>query len=152
LASRANLNPIAQSYLSEALDTFIAGSYKAAAVMIGAASESLILELRDAIVARLDTLGRPVPKELGTWQVKRVLASIESVLSPHKASMGTKLFEAFEVYWPAFTQQIRAVRNDAGHPASVDPISEESVHAALLIFPELASVTTQLVTWAARMP
>ncbi len=41
-------------------------------------------------------------------------------------------------------EQIRKVRNDAGHPEGIDPVTPEVVHAALLIFPELA----KLVAWA----
>ena len=41
----ATLNPVSNSYLKEALVTFNTDCYKAAAVMIGACSECLILEL-----------------------------------------------------------------------------------------------------------
>jgi hypothetical protein len=66
--------------------------------------------------------------------------------------MDGKLWEQVEAYWPAFMQQIRAVRNDAGHPAALDPTTPESVHASQLIFPEFAWVneglTTALIAWA----
>jgi hypothetical protein len=39
------------------------------------------------------------------------------------------------------------VRNDTGHPESIDPVTPESVHAALLIFPELAKLVANLETW-----
>jgi hypothetical protein len=57
------------------------------------------------------------------------------------------LAESFSAYWPAFAEQIRGARNDAGHPASVDPVTPETVHAALLIFPELARLAKALEAW-----
>lgn len=62
--------------------------------------------------------------------------------------MQYELAEAFQSYWPAFTQQIRTVRNDAGHPARIDPVTQETVHGTLLIFPELARLATRLMVWA----
>jgi hypothetical protein len=147
LASKTKLNSTAESYVREALDTYNSGSYKAAAVMIGAASESLVLELRDALSTRLAAVGQAEPPTLAAWQVRAVLGAIEDALDQKKKSMPPKLREEFEAYWPAFTQQIRAVRNDAGHPTSVDPISEEAVHASLLIFPELAALSGALCLW-----
>jgi hypothetical protein len=52
--------------------------------------------------------------------------------------------------WPAFTQQIRTARNEAGHPTSVDPITPETVHALLLIFPELAKLGSELKSWVSQ--
>ena len=39
----------------------------------------------------------------------------------------------FEAYFLAFAQQIRTSRNDAGHLSSVDPVTEEGVHASFLM-------------------
>lgn len=147
LAKHAVLNAVAESYLREALDTFNAGSYKSAAVMVGAASESLVLALRDQLVAKMQSLGQNPPAKLTGWRIKSILDALEDVLTQKKKAIPNKLFESFESYWPAFTQQIRAVRNEAGHPTSVAPIDEPTVHAALLIFPELAHVATQLEAW-----
>jgi hypothetical protein len=63
--------------------------------------------------------------------------------------MKRELRESFEAYWAAFAQQIRTVRNDAGHPTSVDPVTPDTVHASLLIFPELARLASGLSHWVA---
>ena len=147
LATVATLNPIAASYVSEALNCFAAGFHKATAVMIGAAAESLILELRDLTEARLKQLTLTVPKQLSAWQVKTVLVALHTLFDSKKARLAQPLRDEFEAYWLAFTQQIRATRNDAGHPISVDPVTEDTVHASLLVFPELARLQTQLSTW-----
>lgn len=153
LSERAKLNPVAESYIREALETYNANCFKAAAVMVGAASESLILELRDDLVNKIVSLGRTPAKELQTWMIKKVLDAFRRDVDSRKGNMPRELLDAFEAYWPAFVQHIRTVRNDAGHPSSIDPVTPESVHAALLaallIFPELASLAAGLKTWIA---
>jgi len=147
LRSQAAVDPVAESYIREGLNTFNAACFKATAVMVGAAAESLVLGVRDALVSRLQTLSQPIPSSLNAWRVKPVLSAIESALSAKKAIMPTTLFERFAAHWPAFTHQIRTARNDAGHPVSVEPVTADEVHASLLILPQLATLTTQLSDW-----
>ena len=58
-------------YIEESIECYVAGLYKAAAVMVGASAECLILELRDTLISKLDSLARKVPKDLADWRVKR---------------------------------------------------------------------------------
>lgn len=147
LNSLGCLNSVARSYIEEALKTYNSNCFKATAVMIGAASESLVLQLRDALISRMNALGHSVPAGLNDWKMKKILDSIDKVLEIKKSNMPTKLCEAFDAYWPAFVHQIRTVRNDAGHPTSVDTVTQESVHASLLIFPELFKLFLELEAW-----
>lgn len=147
LQSVASLNPIADSYLREGLDCYVAGLHKAAAVMLGGASESLVLELRDATVTSLRARGAAVSKRLQDWRVKALLDELHEFLDARKASFPPGVREEFEAYFLAFAQQIRSTRNDAGHPSSVDPVTEQSVHASFLMFPELARLNTALIGW-----
>ncbi len=62
-------------------------------------------------------------------------------------NMPPELKEAYDSFWSAFTARIRMVRNDAGHPKSVDPITLEVVHGSLLIFPSLAKLGNDLKRW-----
>ncbi|MBL0211863.1 MAG: hypothetical protein IPQ13_13285 [Holophagaceae bacterium] len=153
LRAAGSLSAVAESYISEAVETYNRTCYKAAAVMVGCASEALILELRDVVIARLAVHGRKPAKGLLDWRAKMVLDSVAAELSLHDESMPVKLREAFHYNWPPFLQQIRAGRNDSGHPSSVAPISTETVHASLLIFPELLKLTSDLMKWiTASMP
>ena len=147
LRSKCHLTPIPQSYIEEALRTYNSSCYKATAVMVGCASEAISLELRDALVTKMTSLGRSVPKDLQDWRIRRVLESLKTELEKQASIMSSDLRESFDSYWPAFTQQIRAVRNDAGHPNSIDPVTAETVHASLLIFPELAELSSHLSDW-----
>lgn len=147
LRSIGTLPPIADGYIEEALTTYNCACFRAAAVMTGAASETLVLDLRDGIVSRLGALGRTPAAQLGDWRAKTILDAIAVELTLHVRAMPAKLREAFQYTWPAFLQQIRAGRNDAGHPSSVSPISGESVHASLLTFPELFKLSIDLQSW-----
>jgi len=147
LRENAQLNAIANSYLEEALQTYNGGCMKSAAVMVGAAAESMVLELRDSLEAKMKTLGRHCSKDLSDWKINRVLASLEHEIRAQKQSMPRELANMFESFWSAFTQQIRLARNEAGHPQSIDAVTPETVHASLLIFPELAKLCHELRSW-----
>lgn len=147
LSSVAMLDPIANSYLTEALDCYVDGRFKASAVMTGCAAESVILRLRDLTVDKLNSLGRTISRELTDWRVKTVSDGLHDFFDANSAAFSRQLREPFEAYWAAFSQQIRTTRNAAGHPVSVDPVTPDSVHASLLIFPELARLATALSNW-----
>lgn len=147
LSSAAKINPIAYSYLKESLDCYISGLYKAAAVMIGGATESIILELREIVAQKLISLGKPVNPALNATKIKTVSNALHVFFDGLKAQLSIELRDEFEAYWSAFAQQIRAVRNDAGHPTSVDPVTPDSIHASLLIFPEIAKLSDKLKIW-----
>lgn len=150
IASVATLNPVATTYLREGLACFTARLHKSAAVMLGAASESVILELRDAVTVKLQALGVPVPSKLMSWQMKVMLDALGAFFESKKSSFARELREEFEAYFQALPQPIRAARNDAGHPSSVDPVSDEAVHASYLLFPELVRLASALKTWVGR--
>lgn len=147
LLGRGRIGPIAESYIREALQAYNTTCYKAAAVMVGVASEALILDLRDALVSRLSAEGKGAPRALTGWLIKQVLDALEKDLDQRKGEMEGGLAGAYEAYWSAFVQQIRTIRNDSGHPKSVDPVEQETVHASLLIFPELTALADRLTTW-----
>jgi hypothetical protein len=148
LHSLADLNSISKSYLEEGLNCYVSGLYKAAAVMVGAASEALINELRDTVRTKLEKADKKIPQNLKTWRAKETLLGLKAVFEDNSKKMPYSLKEEYESYWPAFTQQIRASRNEAGHPHSIEPIKQETVHASLLIFPELARLSSNLLSWA----
>lgn len=143
----AQLQPITESYLVEALHTYNAACHKATAVLIGGAAESIVLDLRDAFVNRMNSTGVSVPRQLQDWKVKTVLDALKALIDAHEQDIPKNLFASYQAYWNAFTQQIRTARNDAGHPTSIDPVSPETVHASLLIFPDLFKLANELKDW-----
>lgn len=149
LRKQGKLNAISNSYLEEALQTYNSACMKSAAVMVGAAAESLVLELKETLETKLIALKRPVPPDLQDWRIKRVLDALEREIGAQKKNMPRKLTDMFESFWSAFTQQIRLARNEAGHPKSVDAVTPETVHASSLIFPELAKLC-HLRSWISK--
>jgi hypothetical protein len=114
----------------EALDCYVAGLNKAAAVMIGAAAESSILGIRDIIVEKLKTTERQVPSQLNSLSIKTGTDGLVRVFDGINKKTHRELREEFEAHWGPLTHEIRTTRNDAGHPASIDPVTPESVHAS----------------------
>lgn len=147
LESHITLDPVARSYLEEALNTYNTSCFKASAVMVGAAAERLVLQLSEAVVSRMTALGWHVAPALKDWKVKAVRDALAKEFEKRKADMPKELFESFTAYWTGLGEQMRKVRNDAGHPESIAPVSPESVHASLLIFPELAKLVHDLGDW-----
>jgi hypothetical protein len=141
LASIATLDAVSISYLTEGLECYVAGLFKASAVMVGGSAESAILNLRDGIVSKLRALGQAVPKPMEDWKIKTVSDALVTFFDGHKANFPRELRDVFDAYWSAFALQIRTTRNDAGHPLSVDPVTPDTAHAALLVFPEVARLT-----------
>ncbi|MFX0139120.1 MAG: hypothetical protein ACFFDN_36095 [Candidatus Hodarchaeota archaeon] len=147
LQSRAKLTSIAKSYIEEALQTYNSNCDKATAVMVGGAVESIVLDIRDILVQKFDSLSQEKPKHLTDWRLKKILGAIENIIKSKKTIIPLSLFESFESYWPAFIHQIRTARNESGHPTSINPVTRETVHASLLIFPELAHLATEIKEW-----
>ncbi len=147
LQSKAKLNDVAASYLEEGLNCYVGGHFKASAVMLGAAAESIVLGVRDRLVQRLTDIGQPIPNKLTDWRIKTVLDEFQCFVETKRAMLPRSLKDEFFSFWPAFTQHIRAARNEAGHPANVDPVSPETAHASFLMFPLLACLSEQMERW-----
>jgi hypothetical protein len=148
--SVAKVNEIVMSYLTEALDCYVGGHFKAAAVIVGCAAENLILSLRDAAVSKLLALGKQVPKDLKDWKAKTASDALRKLFDAHQSQFKPELRDAVEAYWSALAFQIRSTRNEAGHPLSITPVTSDRVHASLLMFPELAKLVNQLEHWVAN--
>lgn len=147
LVKKFKINDIAFSYIQEAVNSYNNNCHKAAAVMVGCASESMILELRDTLVAKMTALGKSANSKLKSEQIKVVIDEIETTIRTNKAMVPKKLFEFFDSYWTALSAQIRISRNEAGHPNSIAPVTEDSVHSSLLIFPEILKLIGNLSDW-----
>lgn len=149
LTKNFKINDIALSYIKEAITTYNNSCYKATAVMIGCASENIILELRDILVAKMIASGENISPKLESEKIKTVIDGITAVIDSkyNSKKIPYPLYEKFNSYWSALSGQIRISRNEAGHPKSVEPASEDSVLASLLIFPEILKLVEELSNW-----
>jgi hypothetical protein len=93
------ISPVALSYLKEALNAYNSDCFRAAAVMLGVATECIILELRDALSKRMKDVGKsPSNKNMGDWKVKTVSDAIKKELDPYRKHMPHALGESYEAY------------------------------------------------------
>lgn len=145
LINNFHLSEISLSYIDEAIQCYINGLYKSAAVMTGAATESLILEIRDSLKDYLFKNTNVENKKLDNWMITKVHKEILEIFLKLKDKLPNELYENLLAHWPAFIYQIKKSRNEAGHPTSISPNSVETVYASLLIFPELAKLQKDLL-------
>lgn len=140
---------IPRSYLDEALETYGSGCDKATVVLLGGASEALILELRDAIGAKYDAASKTRPKGTKTtdWGIKGVIDGVKDVLDAQKKAMPNDLWERYQYRFTVAPDIIRRARNDVGHPNDLTPVTRDDVHALLLLFPEAAKLARELIDW-----
>jgi hypothetical protein len=162
LLSYAPLDDTSQEYVQEALQTYNHGCHRAAAVLLGVASENMILDLRDRLVERMIARKQKPSRALLDWKIKTVL---EALLEELRRILGdairdckesdaaaTKkewkaLLEDLDAYVSTFAHLIRQCRNDAGHPASLNPVTPERTRGSLLMFPDLARLVSRLAEW-----
>lgn len=103
--------------------------------MLGAATEDLILGLRDPVTLRLKKQRNPILGDLNEWMIKRVTDALTRQFDLIDSRKHRDLRALFDAYWRAFTSQVRLLRNEAGHPSNIDPVTPDSAEAAFLVFP-----------------
>ena len=120
-------------YSLESLNCFRGGSFVASAVMVGVASERLILLLKDAVYHALDSTDKQKRFEEETaGLVKRIYDAIWKKLDPVREQMPDKLPDSIGVELAGVFELIRKTRNEGGHPSGRSIAREE---AEALLFP-----------------
>ncbi len=78
----ATTDPVVCQYISEALNTFIRGTYFASAVMIGAASEKAIYLLADSLVPALKDAAKrnAMPRKIDARKLESLFKRVEEVV------------------------------------------------------------------------
>lgn len=145
----SGLSAVGQSYLDEALRVFGSGHYRAAAVLLGAAAESTVLEIRDAYVKKLEET-RESPRSTLTDQnasAKQIYEALDKTLTERKDEMPTDLAEEFDAHWYSFLSDIRLSRNESGHPRTIAPVTRDAVRAGFLQLRSIARVAADLKSW-----
>jgi len=128
-------------YLTEALQCFRAGTYLTSAVMVGVASERILLDLRSAIESALDTKQKKDKFAATAGKlVKRIYDEIQKRLDPIMERITTALKkEDISAELSGIFDLIRKTRNDAGHPTG-RKVEREEAFALLQLFPSYCSV------------
>lgn len=125
------LDDIERRYLAQAAAAFRADLPDAAAVMLGAASEHLLLRLAEAIVSA-DASATKVAKAINGPALP-LLRSVNAYLDGKRASLPRALREQLDTTFAGVASVIRTSRNDGGHPA-LPSVDRETVYVLLRMF------------------
>jgi hypothetical protein len=154
LAQLGHLDESTRSCIGEALQTCRAGCHKAAAVLLGVATERIFLDLRHTFVTcfqhRKEVQVDPAGKARVVW---RQMAQI--IYTQLKASARThpdwdRLARALDARVDAFSYLLRLARDEGYRPANFEFVTPGEVHAALSLFPALADLLYRLRYWMHR--
>jgi hypothetical protein len=149
------LDEVVREYVVEGLGSFEHDRFRAAAVMIGAASEKALYMLAEKM---LDAISTPKWKEnFNTALKRRDLAELFERMKDalrHANNLPGRPFEIFDGGHDHLVSLIRAVqvqRNNAVHPMN-EKISDETVRLSYLAFPYALQKIEQLREWFLNNP
>ncbi len=143
------LDPLIEQYVIEGLNCFGKRLLFAAAVMFGAAAETAILILLDAIgKAEADPKRKEKVEKLLNGQTKlpEIFKAIQDAMLRAKGTMPYSVYQGSEQHLLSFFEMIRVQRNDAVHPAA-GKVDKTKVFLTIQTFPTALAVLYQLVGW-----
>jgi hypothetical protein len=128
----APLDEIERRYLSQASAAFRADLPDAAAVMLGAASEHLLLQL-GAAVEKADPSATKVAKAIDRPALQ-LLRELQRYLEPKRSQLPRASNENLDTTFGGVASVIRASRNEGGHPA-LPSVERDTVYVLLRLYP-----------------
>lgn len=155
----ADAEPVVVAYVTEAIETFNAGCLRASAVMLGAASEKLILLAIDALGAAIADGTKKAAFEVQlakNWMItsryRAFEETLEKVIGAKKTPLPKDLFEFFRGEMPSGFHLLRRIRNTAGHPEAPGDVNEDDVFMNLRFFPACARHMRELSEFLTKTP
>jgi hypothetical protein len=142
-------NDPARQYVQLAQECFLAGHNEAAVVMLGAATESIVQRVAEALEAAIQSLGvsirsrpdRPTARQTLTWLTElTALHRRELVKALNAAAKDSGWVEVLADVLNGTGQAIRLSRNELGHPTGVR-VSQEEALQLFVLFPRLAEAS-----------
>ncbi len=148
----ADLDPVVEQYVSEALVAFERNADFAAAVMVGAACEKLLYLLTEAMLPALQSPAEKTQMEK-LFQSRKITAVAEFLKGKIKAAKAIPypVKEGAGAYWSAMIEAIRQQRNDAVHPMNAKA-SRDSVRLSLSALPAVVQGAGKLQSWLLQNP
>jgi hypothetical protein len=147
------LDPVIELYLKEALISFRSGCYLSTAVMIGVASERVLILMRDAIhaaIAQQDGKKKFIEKTENQI-AKRIYEAVKSKIDPVREQLPAPLPDSIGTALDGIFAEVRQTRNDAGHPTG-RVVDREEAYALLQLFPVYARSGYALLAWLGQNP
>lgn len=142
-----------EEYLAEALQCYLHGLNRAAAVMLGGASEKAVLVMIETCGSSIADPIKRKKFEVELQQAQSVFRKyelFEKKLAGTKAALPKLLTENMDSLLRGVFDLIRASRNDAGHPASGGLIDRDLVYSHLRLFIPYCRRVNDLTQWFAR--
>jgi hypothetical protein len=143
---------LCQMYVQEALQCFRSGCYLATVVMLGAASEGIVLELFRRLVAALkagkipeaSSLEDKIEKQQSLHRKYEVFKKyFDSIVRP---KLPSELSDDLSLQFDGVFNLIRYYRNDAGHPTGTH-IERMSAFTSLVLFVPYCKRVEDLINW-----
>ncbi len=143
-----DLDPVAILYLQEALNSFRAGNFIAAAIMMGVASEQILILLRDAIRNAIpeDNRKKKLMAATENQAARRIYEEVIKRVDPIHDQLPQSLQQSIGTELEGIFHLVRRTRNDAGHPTG-RLIDRDEAYALLQLFPVYAKSAYGLMDW-----
>jgi len=148
--TNSQADSVVLDYLEEAVRAFNSGCHKAAAVMLGCASEQLVLVLHEAFEEAIEDAGRREAfAKSYRWTVYSKFNSLRDGLNAmiEAGKLGGDLREAVRSDFVSGFELIRRFRNSAGHPELPLAMRRETIYLNLTVFPEYARQMLRLIEY-----
>jgi hypothetical protein len=145
-----NAHPTIVEYLTESLQCYIHGLNRAAAVMLGGASEQAVLLLIESYTNSIcdATLQQQFKSQSEKApSIFRKFEHFERQLSTVRQHMPRTLTDNLDSLLRGVFDLIRSSRNDAGHPASGTQVSRDAVYSHLRLFVPYCERIYGLIEW-----
>lgn len=141
-------DPIVTDYLAEAVHAFNASCFRAAAILVGAASEKAILVLLDRFSAKILDAAKKTAfdKTSGGINIHKKYAALKDRLDRMVVAkkFNHDLAETISSQLPGAYELIRKYRNAAGHPDIGGAADSDTVFLTLRVFIEYSRRVTEL--------
>lgn len=134
LAAKHPVDEVESRFLYQAIAAFHADLPDAAAVMLGAAAERLILVLSDAIADADSTVAARIEKEANRSALS-LLTYVSKYIEDRKGRLPRRLREQVSTTFAGIASIVRIARNDAGHPALDQAVGRDHALVLLRLFP-----------------
>jgi len=129
------ISPIVYQYSNEAVNCYYNQCYLASAVMLGAASEAVFLELAEASIPWLEGCGDglQVILENPRQQYVNKFREFRKRLESRKMHLPSEIADKLSITFDSLLDQYRLVRNEIGHPSG-KTITREDQYISLQMF------------------
>jgi hypothetical protein len=144
LAAEHPVDEVESRFLHQAIAAFHADLPDAAAVMLGAAAEHLILVLSDAIADMDSAVAGRIEKEASRSALS-LLMYVGKYIEDRKGRFPRRVREQISTTFSGIASMIRIARNDAGHPALDQAVGRDQALVLLRLFPHFRDLSYELI-------